>query len=267
MIRKVQSHIRAQWAGFLALVLVLTGGIAVAAFDPIGPDGDIDACFEQRTGDLDLQTGKRCGKGERRISWTQSPENAATLLSKLAQVDGAGSGLDADAVDSLGSEAFVLDADSAGGDLSGPFSSLQLGIGAVGGAELEDLSVDAADIAPSLGNDSSVPILLSVRIFDGADVTDAAGRDLQVIDAWSIATSTDGGTWTLQRSAGSSIGPGLPITNTVTVAAAANDVDRATDVNPLTGGLFVLAGNDGYTVDATGSLDAQVFVLAMPQID
>ena len=61
-----------EWAGVIALFLVLAGGGAVAAFDPIGGDGDVDACFERKTGDLDLLKGKKCGRGEKSVAWSQS---------------------------------------------------------------------------------------------------------------------------------------------------------------------------------------------------
>ena len=50
---------------------MIAGGGAFAAFDPIGSDGDVDACFERRSGDLDLLKGKRCGRGEKPVSWSQ----------------------------------------------------------------------------------------------------------------------------------------------------------------------------------------------------
>lgn len=71
-ITKLVRLVRRQWAGFLALFLVLAGGGAYAAFDPVGRDGDIDACFERKSGDLDIRRGKRCGKRERPIAWSQT---------------------------------------------------------------------------------------------------------------------------------------------------------------------------------------------------
>ena len=72
--------IRTQWAGLLALFVVLTGAGAYAAFDPIGSDGDIDACFAKKSGDLDVRKGAKCGKGEKSVTWSQAgppgPEGA-----------------------------------------------------------------------------------------------------------------------------------------------------------------------------------------------
>jgi len=111
-------HLRDQWIGCLALFLVLTGGVAWAAFDPVGADGDIDACFKKRSGDLRLLKGDNCARGEKPVAWNQdgpagaqgsqgaqgavgpqgpagSPDTPQQVLDKLLQVDGAGSGLDA----------------------------------------------------------------------------------------------------------------------------------------------------------------------------
>ncbi len=71
MVGRIHSHLRSQWIGALALFLVVAGGGAYAAFNPVGSDGDIDACFEKKSGDLDLKKGKRCGKGEKSVSWSQ----------------------------------------------------------------------------------------------------------------------------------------------------------------------------------------------------
>jgi hypothetical protein len=71
MLGRIHSGLRNQWMGALALFLVVAGGGAYAAFDPVGGDGDIDACFEKKSGDLDLQKGRRCGKAEKPVAWSQ----------------------------------------------------------------------------------------------------------------------------------------------------------------------------------------------------
>jgi hypothetical protein len=71
MLASLYSHLRNQWIGTLALFAVLAGGGAYAAFDPVGGDGDIDACFHKKSGDLDIRKGKKCGKREKRVSWGQ----------------------------------------------------------------------------------------------------------------------------------------------------------------------------------------------------
>jgi hypothetical protein len=66
MVRYVARHHLALLALFVALA-----GTSYAAFDPVGGDGDIDACFERKSGDLDLLKGNRCSSGERRVTWSQ----------------------------------------------------------------------------------------------------------------------------------------------------------------------------------------------------
>jgi hypothetical protein len=75
--RRLAAEVRNQWSGLLAIGLILSSGAAYAAFDPVGNDGDIDACFQRRSGDLHLKKGKRCKPGERPVSWSlQGPRGA-----------------------------------------------------------------------------------------------------------------------------------------------------------------------------------------------
>lgn len=71
MLGRFFVHLRNQWMGALALFIVLAGGAAYAAFDPVGPDGDIDACYAKRSGDLHLLKGRKCGRKERPITWSE----------------------------------------------------------------------------------------------------------------------------------------------------------------------------------------------------
>jgi hypothetical protein len=71
MAGRIRSHLGNQWMGALSLFLVVAGGGAYAAFDPVGTDGDVDACFEKKSGDLELKKGKKCGKGEKSLAWSQ----------------------------------------------------------------------------------------------------------------------------------------------------------------------------------------------------
>jgi hypothetical protein len=66
------QHVRKQWAGFLALLLVVTGGVAVAAVDPIGSDGDVDLCANRKNGDLQVQKGNRCDHNEKAFAINQT---------------------------------------------------------------------------------------------------------------------------------------------------------------------------------------------------
>ena len=89
--RRIRSLLRSQWIGALALFLVIAGGGAYAAFDPVGGDGDIDACFEKKSGDLDLRKGKKCGKGEKPVTWSQAglPSERENRACRARRVTGA----------------------------------------------------------------------------------------------------------------------------------------------------------------------------------
>jgi hypothetical protein len=74
------SHIYNQWAGFLALFLVITGGMAYAAFNPVSPDGTVPLCAERRSGDLHVRKGRKCDRGEKSFSINQrGPEGPQGL--------------------------------------------------------------------------------------------------------------------------------------------------------------------------------------------
>lgn len=72
--------------------------------------------------------------------------------------------IDADTLDGLDSNAFVADADSSGGDVSGPFANLQIGQGAVGQFEIVGEGVGTSEIAPNA--------VLTGEINDGAVQTE-----------------------------------------------------------------------------------------------
>lgn len=55
----------------MALFLVLAAGSAYAAFDPVGSDGDIDACYATKGGAPSLRMGATCGTGKRPVTWSQ----------------------------------------------------------------------------------------------------------------------------------------------------------------------------------------------------
>jgi len=57
----------------LALFAAVGGGAYAGIIkNPIGSDGDIDACFHKRSGDLDIRRGNSCGEGEKRVAWNQT---------------------------------------------------------------------------------------------------------------------------------------------------------------------------------------------------
>jgi hypothetical protein len=90
--------------------------------------------LQEQVDRLQTQPGPQGAPGE--PGEDGSPDTPAQVLSKVRTVDGAGSGLDADLLDGQQGSAFVADGDSAGGDLSGTFSNLQLAGGTVGRNEL-----------------------------------------------------------------------------------------------------------------------------------
>jgi hypothetical protein len=74
--RTIAGYLRRHHVGLIAIFLVLRG-TAVAASQP-GSDGDFDACFEKKTGDLDLLKKGKCDRGEKAVSWgAEGPEGPA----------------------------------------------------------------------------------------------------------------------------------------------------------------------------------------------
>ncbi|MBW8017096.1 MAG: hypothetical protein FVQ82_13000 [Planctomycetes bacterium] len=100
----------------------------------------------------------------------------------------------------------------------------------------------------------AVPFILKASIADGATVAihnaDAPFK-YQVIDAWSIATSADGGTWKITDGTND-------ITDTVTVAASDNDIDRASQIDNA---YHEIAASGSLSVVGDGStLDGEVYI-------
>jgi hypothetical protein len=54
----------------LAVIGVIAGS-AFATAAVIGPDGEINACYAKKGGALEVSKKKKCGKGEKPISWNQ----------------------------------------------------------------------------------------------------------------------------------------------------------------------------------------------------
>lgn len=81
----------------------------------------------------------------------------------------------------------------------------------------------------------------------------------QIIKAWSVSTSADGGTWKLNNGAG---GGGTDITNAVIVAAADEDFDEPTDYNNAA---WTIASGGSLSVvpDGGGLLDCELFIQAI----
>lgn len=57
-------------AATLALVGVIGAG-AFATASVVGPDGEIQACYSKKSGALKVMKGKKCKKGEKKITWAQ----------------------------------------------------------------------------------------------------------------------------------------------------------------------------------------------------
>jgi hypothetical protein len=178
MSTRLGSHLRANFVGYAALFLTLTMGTAWAAGlkpNSVGskqlkpgavkqPDLAADAVDSSKvigdslTGtDIDearldagaLPRGPAGPAGpvgadgatgpQGPIGPPGSPDTPAQVLDKLLQVDGSGSGLDADRLDGLGSADVVKAGEAAGGDFAGStFPDPEIAADAVGGAEIAD---------------------------------------------------------------------------------------------------------------------------------
>jgi hypothetical protein len=57
-------------ASTLALIGVIGAG-AFATAAVVNDDGEIQACYKKKSGALKLMTGKKCGKGQKKITWAQ----------------------------------------------------------------------------------------------------------------------------------------------------------------------------------------------------
>jgi hypothetical protein len=77
MLATFRRHVTyANVASTLALVgFVAAGAFATAAV--ISNDGTINGCYDKKNGDLEVRKGKKCGKGEKKISWNEKGEKGA----------------------------------------------------------------------------------------------------------------------------------------------------------------------------------------------
>jgi hypothetical protein len=128
----------------------------------------------------------------------------------------------------------------------------------VSGTVLVDGQV--GETAP-LGNGSllasAVPLIYKLQVINGADAVFPVAREVRVADAWSVSTSADTGTWTLED------GSNNAITNAVDPGGVNNAVTRATSV--IDGQSIVPLG-DSLVVDASNAqLDVIVYVLGFPR--
>lgn len=81
----------------------------------------------------------------------------------------------------------------------------------------------------------------------------------QIIDAWSISTSADGGTWKLNDAAA---GAGTDITDVVTVAASDKDRDAITE---LDNAAWQIASSGSLSIvpDGGGALDCEIYIMCI----
>jgi hypothetical protein len=134
----------------LALVVMVGGGAYVANAQLAGTKV-IKACVVKKgpsKGDVRI-TKAACASNEKSVQWNQkgpvgpagpagSPDTAAQVLAKVATVDGAGSGLDADSLDGLSND--VWHQVGAGGEpaFSNGWVNANLGADPVGAAFTKD---------------------------------------------------------------------------------------------------------------------------------
>lgn len=102
-----------------------------------------------------------------------------------------------------------------------------------------------------------IPFTLAIPLTNlgaaGTDIfTDNAPFKFRVVRAWSVATTANGGSWTLNKGKVGALG--TAITNTVTVAAVDADVDNATTIDDAQheiaqNGSLVAVGDGGGVLD------------------
>ena len=106
-----------------------------------------------------------------------------------------------------------------------------------------------------LDNTLGVPTFILNKDISGAGTTSVVSDvpfSFRIIDAWSIGTSADGGTWKVTD--GSS-----DIVSAVTQAASDNDVDRAADIDDAN--YTISKGEDVKIVSTGASLSCTVYIL------
>jgi hypothetical protein len=122
-------------------------------------------------------------------------------------------------------------------------------------------NVNANELDPfTLGGTAAygIPFVIAVEVNDEVapvDIYDGnAPFNFEIIDAWSVNKSADGGTWKLSDAAG---GSGNSITDVVTTAASDTDIDRITTLDD---DYTTVAANGDLCIETDGAVDAVIYI-------
>ena len=119
------------------------------------------------------------------------------------------------------------------------------------------ININADELDPVGDVAYGIPFLYRVAVTNvGADTTvvENSAFKFRVLDAWSVNTSGDGGTWKLKSDGGD-------ITDLVTVAANDKDIDRPIQIDNVNHDIAITTGDLFITSDA--GLDAEIYILCM----
>lgn len=234
---RVSEHIRGNAVGYVALFVALSG-VAYAA----------NAVPKNSVTSASIKKGAVKGSDVGNDALTGADISEPTL----AQVPDSGQ------LDGLDSTAFVQDADGAGGDLSGPFSALEIDDGTVGAAELSSTALRPQDIAPNGTQfvSGTIPVLFTFAIDDGNDQSAVVPTKLLVVDAWTVGKTPDAGMVRVEGPGNAGITPFMDPTE--------DGLVRTAGIDPST---YNLDAGDILTADASNTeVDVLVYALAVPNI-
>jgi hypothetical protein len=183
----ISTHIRGNAIGYIALFISLTG--TAYATNNLPTAGHRAHASKSRRGPRGL-TGAQGPQGAQGAQGPQggagasgSPDTGSQILTKLAPVDGSGSGLDADTLDGLDSNAFVTGAGTIPGasDLSGTYASPSIKAGSVGTSKFAALPTGRMAGNPGSGafvagnGTTSFPLCWGTTSFSTGGVTTGNG--------------------------------------------------------------------------------------------
>jgi len=124
-------------------------------------------------------------------------------------------------------------------------------------------NINADELDPITGNTYAIPFVIKYTLSNQAAAVNIydtnAPFKFKILNAWSISTSADGGTWKLNNGAS---GAGTDITNAVTVATSADDFDQPTD---YTNGQATISSGGSLSIipDGAGLLDCEIYIQAI----